>query len=298
MSDERPIIIIKKKGGHEAHHGGSWKVAYADFVTAMMAFFLVMWILGLNQETRQSIAAYFNNPAGFVKSGKGGKNPMSLAAASASGKPAITPGRASIVKENEGAKFKEVKDAIENLLNSSPDLKGLKGHVEITITQEGLRIELIEDDKRPIFFDSGSAALRPDTAKLLGKIGPMLAQLTNSLTVEGHTDAQPYSGGARGYSNWNLSSDRAISARNALAAALRPGQISRVAGYADSRPRNPVDPFHFSNRRVSFLLEYSQTAQAAASEAHAPGQFAINIRPPRPNFAPPPSSELEHSSDH
>jgi chemotaxis protein MotB len=129
-------------------------------------------------------------------------------------------------------------------------------------------------------------------------IGPTLAKVPNQLTIEGHTDAHPYSGRVPGYSNWNLSSDRAINARNALESALRPEQISRVAGYADSRPRNQADPFHFTNRRVSFLLEYSQAAQAAVAEEAPSGRFAVNIRPARPNFTPPPGTKLEQSSSH
>lgn len=273
MNDDRPIIIVKKRGKHGGHHGGAWKVAYADFVTAMMAFFLVMWILGLNQDTRKAIAAYFNDPLGFQKSHAGGTTPMNVGRQTSEGRPAIMPSSKSILKEAESAAFKAAMKALEEKIRGVPEFKAIQKYIVITLTAEGLRIELMEGPES-LFFETGSAKMKPQTERLLRIIARELRNLPQSVVLEGHTDARPYAGGLSGYSNWELSSDRANSARRAMVSDLRTGQIAGVRGYADRHLRNPADPNHFSNRRISILVEYSDRARSAS------GAGGVSLQPP------------------
>lgn len=255
-----PVIrIVKKKKGHHGHHGGAWKVAYADFVTAMMAFFLVMWIIGLSQPVREAISAYFKDPSGFMKTARGGNSPISEEPKGVKdGKPApIVP------REGSGqtlatlrAAFEEIRSAILQEMKRLPELQGLDGSVQVRLTDEGLRIELIEQ-RASLFFDTGKADLKPRTRKLLGLIARKLRTLRNPIVVEGHTDSRPL-GRPGGYTNWELSADRANAARRELERqGLLPGQIIAVRGYADRKLLNAEDPFHFSNRRVSILVAYT-----------------------------------------
>jgi len=246
---DAPVIrIVKKKGGGGGHHGGAWKVAYADFVTAMMAFFLVMWIVGLNKPTRQAIAAYFQHPT-LVGAGTG-KSVISSESPPPSAKPpAITPDDKAKIQIQLKAKA----EAILNDLKKSPEFNNLRDSVQVRLTDEGLRIELLEKTSS-LFFGSGSAKLNPKTVKLLQVIAQELREVKSPIIVEGHTDSRPL-GGANGYSNWELSSDRANAARRAMSEhGLRPGQIIGVRGYADRKLLKPDDPMHFSNRRVSILV--------------------------------------------
>jgi chemotaxis protein MotB len=257
-----PIIrIVKKKKGHGGHHGGAWKVAYADFVTAMMAFFLVMWIVGLDKPIRESIASYFKNPSGFVKTSKGGDSPMS------SEPHGQKDGRPSPLVPREGdttlaqiatmqKQFEATQETILKDIKQIPELRDLQDSVQVHLTDEGLSIELIES-KSSLFFDSGSASLKPYTQKLLRLIAKQLGKFQNPMVIEGHTDSHPL-GRAGGYSNWELSADRANSARRAMeTGGLMPGQVLAVRGYADRKPKHK-DAFHYSNRRVSILLAYSK----------------------------------------
>jgi chemotaxis protein MotB len=281
--DDQPIIIIKKKNGHSDHHGGAWKVAYADFVTAMMAFFLVMWILGLNQNVRQSIAAYFQDPSGMRKIFGGGVSPVSMGRDSANSKATILPSLPSLLSDSgQSARFKIAKETLEKKIARLPEFKAFRSHVEIAVTKEGLRIELMEGSEA-MFFQTGSAQLKPQTVDLLRLVGRELGKLPNDVIIEGHTDARPYAGGNAGYSNWELSSDRANSARRALLPNLRPNQISEVRGYADRRLRDPAHPLRYSNRRISILVEYARSAdgrpsQTSESDTQA-GSVAPDFRP-------------------
>lgn len=260
-----PVIrIVKKKKGHEGHHGGAWKVAYADFVTAMMAFFLVMWIVGLSKPQRDAIAAYFRSPSGFMKTAHGGKSPMSRTEEkSRNGKPAplipLDGGHADVAAAME-AQFKAVAEAILKELTKTPEFRGLRDSVQVHLTNEGLRIELMEKTSS-LFFDTGSAKLKPRTIHLLQTIAHELARLKNPVIIEGHTDSRPL-GSGNSYSNWELSTDRANSARRAMTEnGLRPGQMLAVRGYADRKLLRPDDPTHFSNRRVSILVAYTNKGQ-------------------------------------
>ena len=253
---EAPIIrIIRKKKGDGGHHGGAWKVAYADFVTAMMAFFLVMWIVGLDKPTRQAIAEYFNHP-GIFATGRGDGKAKLGEANSAVGKPApVIPPKDS--KAAIEAQFKEAQNAIMKQLEKTPEFKGLKDSVQVHLTNEGLRIELMEKTSS-MFFDSGSADLKPRTIHLLQIIAQQLAKLNNPIMIEGHTDSTPITG-RNGYSNWELSENRANGARRAMEEnGLRPNQVLEVRGFADRKLLRPEDPTHFSNRRVSILVAYTK----------------------------------------
>jgi chemotaxis protein MotB len=234
----QPIIVIKKKGGHGGHHGGAWKVAYADFVTALMALFIVLWLMGSNEQVKQAIAGYFNDPRG---SGK-----LLGTMMSGTGK--------NVAAQVSTDDLQELKEKLEKEIKARKELEKLSKQIEITITPEGLRIELIEG-KDGTFFQSGSAKLSESGQQLLALLGKELNTLPNSLLIEGHTDATPYSSDS-GYSNWDLSADRANSARRLLQQdGVRADQVTQVRGYADQMPRvknNPTDP---SNRRISILVK-------------------------------------------
>jgi len=248
-----PVIRIVKKKSHEGHHGGAWKVAYADFVTAMMAFFLVMWIVGLSKPVRQAIAAYFKDPTSFTKGTGGGKKLLGQGPLLASGA-----GKVALVMPRKGGeereKLKQVEGEIKKALESSPELRRLRDSISVHQSDEGLRVELLERTSS-FFFDSGSARLKRHTYHVLQVIARHLRKVDNRIVIEGHTDPRPIRS-RPGYSNWELSADRANSARRALEAyGLRPGQVIEVRGYADRKLLNTKDPLHFSNRRVSILVK-------------------------------------------
>ena len=218
-SDAPVIRIVRKKGGGGGHHGGAWKVAYADFVTAMMAFFLVMWIVGLSKPVREAIAAYFRDPSGFMKTAHGGPTPLGQGGEGTDLKkgtpaPLIPDDGGKAGQASMKAQFKKAEDAILKQLEKDPEFKGLRDSVEVHLTDEGLRIELMEKTSS-LFFDSGSAALKERSVHLLSVIGAELGKLKNPVIVEGHTDSRPLSRGYN-YSNWELSTDRANAARKAM----------------------------------------------------------------------------------
>jgi chemotaxis protein MotB len=252
MTDGTPIIIKKKKvhGGH-AHHGGSWKVAYADFVTAMMAFFMVMWIMGLSQDTRAQIQGYFNDPLGFIKN-----EPKTSVNISPKGNPSTKQGAARRDGDDpikaEQMKVVKMRKDLEAAMQKESDLQDLSKFVTITETPDGLLIEFVES-KWKTFFQSGSAVIEPEAQKLFALLAPILAKSGRKMVVEGHTDAQPYPSAT--YTNWDLSSDRANAFRRALqAGGVTYQQILAVKPYAETRLRDPQHPLDASNRRVSLLL--------------------------------------------
>ncbi len=244
------VIIIKKKSRHGAHHGGAWKVAYADFVTAMMALFIVLWLLSTSMKVQKAVASYFKDPSGLGKQ---------------AGIKAAIAGDAIIAKPDDMSKLKE---KIELAMRQMPKFEQMKNNIEITITNEGLRIELLETAKG-MFFESGNGRPTEQGKELLVRLAEELGRLPNNLLIEGHTDAEPYSGGSE-YSNWELSSDRANSARRLMqSGGLRSGQVKQVRGFADQRLRTPDDPDNPSNRRISVIVQYLP-APAAAEIAKAP----------------------------
>ena len=252
MPDEkRPIYVIKKKASHGGHHGGAWKVAYADFVTAMMSLFIVLWLLNSTPQVKKAIAGYFNDPKG-----SGANSGSSASGASES---------IAITKSNA----EKLKEEIEKAIVNQPELKQLAKQVDITIVGEGLKIELLEDGKGT-FFDSGSATLSPAGVRLISMLAAQLKPLPNSLSIEGHTDAQPYSGTGN-YTNWELSADRANSARRLLQQnGVGPTQITQVRGYADQQPRNPADPLDPANRRISMIVSWLHSPETGKAEKDGP----------------------------
>ena len=237
MSSKKNIIIIKKVSGHGGHHGGAWKVAYADFVTAMMALFIVLWLLSSSDQVRKAVAGYFNDPLG--------KSPMNgTAKAGEDSNSPVT-----------GDNIQQLKERLQQAITKAKDFPALSKQIEMTVTPEGLRIELLES-KTGTFFESGSAILSSDGREILGVLAKQLGVVPNRLSIEGHTDAQPYSN-STSYGNWELSADRANAARRIMEdSGLRTDQVSQVRGYASQRlrlPRNPLDP---SNRRISLIVQY------------------------------------------
>lgn len=245
QSQETPPIIIKKKISHGEHHGGAWKVAYADFVTAMMALFIVLWLMSSSAPVKKSIAGYFRDPSG--KSGDNGSGQ------SGSGQ------GINLSKDDMG----KLKETIESAMKQSPDLEKLKNQVVMTVTGEGLRIELTET-AAGTFFQTGSSQPSPSGKEMLRMMSSELGKLRNSLLIEGHTDAHPFASN-NGYSNWELSTDRANAARKLMQeSGLRPDQVVEVRGFADQRLRKPADPFDPSNRRVSIVVKYLNPPPAPA----------------------------------
>lgn len=236
MEKEQPIIIIRKRKSHgNAHHGGAWKVAYADFVTAMMSLFIVLWLVNSSKPIQEAVGGYFRDPYGAAK--KVGTD--------------IGAGEPKKAKED----LNDLKKELLKALQSVPGFDKLKDQIEITITDEGLRIELLENPKGT-FFENGS----PQPTDILRSVLKVLAEeagrLPNPISIEGHTDSKQFTGG-NGYSNWELSTDRANAARRLMeAAGLRPGQVVQVRGYADRKLRKPNQPQDASNRRISILIQY------------------------------------------
>ena len=234
---KRPIIVIKKKGGHGGHHGGAWKVAYADFVTAMMALFIVLWLMNSSKQIQVAVGGYFKDPTGTSK--KVGSNQVG------SGE------NFSLTKDN----MLQLKEELQKAVRQITNFDKLKNQIEMTITSEGLRIELLESSSGT-FFESGKPGLNADGRELLVALAQQLGSLPNHISIEGHTDAKPYSGKSD-YGNWELSADRANSARRIMqAAGLRADQISQVRGYADQKLRVPGKPLEPSNRRISLIVQY------------------------------------------
>jgi chemotaxis protein MotB len=235
--NQAPIIIVRKKAGHGGHHSGAWKVAYADFVTAMMAFFMVLWLMNSSQKVQEAVGAYFRDPTGR------GKMSGSSVAGSGAG--------IAISKNDMG----DLKSKLQQAMSQMPKFEQLKDQVSMTVTGEGLRVELLETD-HGMFFDSGSPRPSSNGEELLLLLAKELGRLPNQLLIEGHTDAKPFTGATQ-YSNWELSTERANSSRRLMEAnGLRDGQIVQVRGYADRQLRSPESPEDPSNRRVTVIVKY------------------------------------------
>jgi chemotaxis protein MotB len=262
-----PTIIIRKKAAHGGHHGGAWKVAYADFVTAMMALFIVLWLMNTSKPVQEAISGYFRDPSGT--SSKVGSD---------------LKGPASVVVKKES--MEDLKKDIEKSLSEVPDFEKLKSHIVLTITSEGLRIELTESAKGT-FFDSGSAKITGDGAELIDALAEKIGTLPNKLAIEGHTDSVPYGPGAL-YTNWELSSDRANSARRLMQAHnIRPDQVTQVRGFADQRLRLPENPKDSSNRRISIIVLYQPkpgdaSGDKTGTESGAPGEAGKDAKGQEP----------------
>ncbi|UTV58612.1 flagellar motor protein MotB [Burkholderia arboris] len=272
------VVVRRKKGGdHDAHHGGAWKIAYADFVTAMMAFFLLMWLLGsVSKYDKQGIEDYFNTPLSTLLSGgkdadaprpsvvQGGGRDLSDPAP-AIGKrtppsPADSP--AALASTVDTQKLERLKAKLTAAIARSPALRAYQDQIRIAITNEGLRIEIVDSLKRPMFA-TGSAQPESYATAILTQIGSALDDVENRVSIAGHTDSTPYPDGPTGYSNWELSSDRANAARRALVVGgLREEKLLQVRGLADVLPldRNVAD--EPTNRRISILVMNNAAEQA------------------------------------
>jgi chemotaxis protein MotB len=270
----QPIIIKRvKKGGHAAH-GGAWKIAYADFVTAMMAFFLLMWLLGSTSEgDKKGIADYFQSPLKVALMGGGTGSGDSSHVVKGGGEDITRTGGQVKRGEIEAAKstinlqklkaeqvraeiarLEDLKQKIEKKLQSNPALAAVSRQIQLTMTHDGLRIQIVDDAGRPM-FPSGSFEVQGWMRELLQEVGAVLAEVPNRLTLEGHTDAVPFPGNARGYSNWELSADRANASRRELVAGGLPDdQVLRVQGLGASTPFDRKDPAAPSNRRISIVV--------------------------------------------
>ena len=231
------IVILKRtRKAAPAYHGGAWKVAYADFVTAMMALFIVLWLMSADKDVQHAVSAYFSNPSG----------PGKLTGTAAAGQ-----GNSIELRKQDMSKLRE---KIQQALMKVPNFQNLKDHVEITVTSDGLRIELSENEAG-MFFPSGKALPTEQGNEMLGNLAQQLGALPNKIFIEGHTDSKPYPGD--GYSNWELSVDRANAARKLMVArGVRPDQVSQIRGYADQQLRHPDDPGNPANRRISVIVQY------------------------------------------
>jgi chemotaxis protein MotB len=233
----RPIIIIKKKVAHGEHHGGAWKVAYADFVTAMMALFIVLWLLNSSKQVQEAVGGYFKDPSGTSK--KVGTNLVG------SGE------NFSLTKDN----MTKLKEELQKSVRQMSDFDKSKSQIEMTITSEGLRIELLETTSGT-FFDSGSSKPSPKGIELLAMLAGELGKLPNKVSIEGHTDSKAYVG-VRDYGNWELSADRANAARRLMQQnGLAQDQVSQVRGFADQNLRKKDNPLDASNRRITLIVQY------------------------------------------
>jgi chemotaxis protein MotB len=246
MPNQLAPIIIRKKIVHTGHHGGAWKVAYADFVTAMMALFIVLWLLASSEQVKKAVASYFIDPQSKTHE---------------TGSGLVGSGQSMAFSKQDLDKLKKkLEEAIKKRM---PDFQQIKNQVTISVTGEGLRIELLEN-KKGVFFESGNADPTPAATEIFKVLAAELGALPNHLLIEGHTDSKPFSTEAKGYSNWELSTDRANSARRVLQqSGVRPDQIKEVRGFADQRLRNKVDPFDAANRRVSILVQYQEPSTIA-----------------------------------
>ncbi len=262
MQEGTPIIIKKKKVHGHGHHGGAWKVAFADFVTAMMAFFMVMWIMGMSQETKELIQGYFRDPVGFMAN-----PPKTNVNVGPDGGPMRTPQgqEGAADRERDEVKIMEAMDEqLRGALSDDPTLKelGRQKAIETKVTPDGVVVELAETETNSeVFFTLGSSQVRPQARAVLARLAPILAGTKRPIVVDGHTDSLPLPN--PDFDNFDLSSARASAVRRLLREGGVPeGQFLAVRGFGSTQPRRPEDPAHFSNRRVTILLPYSFSTQS------------------------------------
>ena len=278
MADDaqRPIIVRRKKKKGGGHHGGTWKIAYADFVTAMMAFFLLMWLLGSTARgDLDGIAEYFKTPLKVALQGgpamadsshllKGGGKDLSRTEGQMDRK-RIEAEQARL----EQMKFNELKHRIEAAIERNPVLREFRDQLLLDITPEGLRIQIIDEKNRPMFA-VGRAELQPYAREILLEIGRTLNAVENRVSLAGHTDATPYASGEKGYSNWELSADRANASRRVLlAGGMEERRVVRVVGMASAVSLHKSDPHDAMNRRIS-LIVLSRDAEQALLKGSGP----------------------------
>lgn len=260
MADNNGKVIVRKKASHHGHHGGAWKVAYADFVTAMMALFIVLWMMSTSKEIQEAVAGYFRDPKGFKE--KLGTN-----------RAGSGPGLVLTKRD-----MNNLKDKLESAMAELPDFGQLKDHVDMVVTGEGLRIELLESETGT-FFETGNAQPTEKGRELLELLARELAKVPAAIVVEGHTDSRPFRT-TNGYGNWELSVDRANVARKILeTSGVDPSRIQEVRGFADRHLRNPKDPLDPANRRITVIVRYEGTRRLSATIDQTAHQQAAATRP-------------------
>ena len=295
---EQPIIIKKviKKAGH-GHHGGAWKIAYADFVTAMMAFFLLMWLLGTTDEvTKKGISEYFNNPFGVALSQGGQANGDRTSIIQAGGSDMKTQDEGQVhqgeevppppedieklAEEQEKKKLEQLEEKIKEMLDSNPNLAEFKDQIKLETTPEGLKIQIVDAKNRPM-FKLASSNIEDYAQTILRALAPVINELPNKVSLNGHTDALPFPSNRSGYSNWELSTDRANVARHELTeGGLAEDKVLRVVGLASSIPyitQNPADPM---NRRISIIVMNKKTENQVLHEGAGDQSTAVPVLPP------------------
>ncbi|MGE8164409.1 flagellar motor protein MotB [Paraburkholderia sp. NPDC080076] len=297
-----PVIVRRSRKGddHGGHHGGAWKIAYADFVTAMMAFFLLMWLLGSTSKyDKQGIEDYFNTPLSSLLGGNEGTAAARPSVVQGGGRdisdtrpgdgkksqtqPTPPATAAPTVAPSDAARLEQLKAKLTTLIEQSPALKAFKDQIRISITNEGLRIEIVDSQNRPM-FPSGSSKLQPYAVTILTQIGAALNDVDNRISIAGHTDAVPYTAGPEGYSNWELSSERANAARRSLVAGGMHGEkLLQVRGLADVLPLNSHVVDEPTNRRISILV-LNKAAELAFF--HDGGRTAIDETTPASSTIP------------
>ena len=273
MSD-RPIIIRRKKAARHAHHGGAWKIAFADFMTALMALFLVLWVLSnASNKDKEAIAEYFSTPLVIAMS-KGDRSSSSTSAIPgggpdarfSEGERALQAPRPSRFSEDERRHLEALKQRLDNAVDHDPQLRELKQQIAIELSPEGLRVQLLDTDKRPM-FELGSANVAPYLRKLLRTFAPVLNELPNRIQISGHTDSHPYPGGDTGYNNWDLSADRAKASRQELVAGgLDSDKLLRVSGMADRIRFHGAGPYDAANRRIEIIVLDNRVTERILSQ--------------------------------
>jgi len=287
----QPIIVKKvKKGGHAAH-GGAWKIAYADFVTAMMAFFLLMWLLGSTTEgDKKGIAEFFSAPLKVALAGGSGTGASNTILPGGGADLTQTVGQAGRGDSQELAQKKKrdmeamraeaarqdakkmasLSAKISAMISNSPKLAEFSSQIRLQTTPDGLQIQIVDDQKRPM-FDTGSAVVKPYMRDILREIGNALSGVENKISLDGHTDRAPYGNGERGYSNWELSADRANASRRELVAAGMPDdKVARVVGLASSVLLEPDSPLSPINRRISIIVMTREAEERLLGTGRAP----------------------------
>ncbi len=270
MEGQRPIIVKRIKKG-SAGHSGAWKVAFADFATAMMAFFLVLWLMAsATPEQKLAIEGYFRDPVGFTEGGSaspidlGGSPQVSILNSSSTSQTtqSVTSDQVETLAEQmELQKMEILLQQLAQRIDESPRLREFKDQLVLDITDEGLRIQIVDKSQRPM-FDIGSSKLKPYSEEILFELVEPLSSVPNRISLSGHTDAMPYSGSEDSYSNWELSADRANAARRALLlGGLAPDRIARVVGLASSVLFDQKDPYNPVNRRISIIVLNKKTDQ-------------------------------------
>jgi chemotaxis protein MotB len=277
MGDAKPIIIIKKKSGHGGHHGGAWKVAYADFVTAMMALFIVLWLLNSSKQVREAVGGYFKDPTGTSKN---------------VGSDMQGAGESFALSRDDMPKLKE---ELQKSVRQISDFEKLKDHIEMTVTAEGLRIELMEGESGT-FFESGNPVPTSSGREFLVALAHELGKLPNKISIEGHTDAKPFAKTGN-YGNWELSADRANAARRLMQEnGVHLDQVIQIRGYADQQLRKREAPEDPSNRRISLIVQYLPKGKDAG-EASGEGAGEKASEPPIGSEAPK-SGEATKAAEH